>query len=148
MDETRVLSMLDTVAEATSEPPARRPRRNRRSAKAAGTRHESATAEYLAEHVDDRIERRAKNGRRDRGDLSSVRAPGGGRLVGECKDYGGRLLPGQWLAEAEIERGNDDALASFVVAKRRGVADPGAQFVLMTVRDLAAILTGVRPEEV
>ncbi|MFI9507550.1 hypothetical protein [Nocardia sp. NPDC052566] len=142
-----LLSMLDTVAEAISEPPTRRPRRTRRSAKAAGTRHESATAHYLAEHVDDRIERRAKHGTRDRGDLSSVRAPGGGRLVGECKDYGGRLLPGQWLAEAETERGHDAALASFVVAKRRGIADTGSQIVLMTLRDLAAILTGVRPEE-
>nr|WP_280442262.1 hypothetical protein [Nocardia brasiliensis] len=108
---------------------------------------ETMAAAYLAENVDDRIERRVTNGANDRGDLSSVRAPGGGRLVAECKDYGGELKPGTWLTEAEIERGNDDALASFVVAKRRGVSDPGAQIVLMTLRDLAAILTGVRPEE-
>lgn len=120
--------------------------RSRASAKAAGTRHESAIAAYLAEHVDDRIERRAKNGAKDRGDLSGMRVHGG-RLVGECKDYGGQLKPGTWLTEAEIERGNDDALASFVIAKRRGIADPGAQIVLMTVRDLVAILTGTRPED-
>ncbi|WP_433658065.1 hypothetical protein ACQPW1_39790 [Nocardia sp. CA-128927] len=120
--------------------------RTRKSAKVAGTRHETATAVYLAQHVDDRIERRARNGAKDRGDLSGIRVHGG-RLVGECKDYGGQLKPGPWLDEAELERGNDDALASFVVAKRRGIADPGAQIVLMTVRDLVAILTGVRPEE-
>lgn len=146
-DEARVFSMLDSVAEATSEPSVRRTRRNRRSAKAAGSRLETVSAAYLAEHVDDRIERRVKNGAKDRGDLNAVRAPGGGRLVGECKDYGGELKPGVWLAEAEIERGHDDALASFVIAKRRGVSDPGAQIVLMTLRDLAAILSGHRPEE-
>lgn len=120
--------------------------RSRASAKKAGTRHETAIAGYLAEHVDDRIERRAKAGAKDRGDLSGVRVHGA-RLVGECKDYGGQLKPGPWLDEAEIERGNDDALACFVVAKRRGITDPGEQIVLMTLRDLAAILTGNRPPE-
>lgn len=122
--------------------------RSRASAKAAGTRHESSIANYLAEQLnDDRIERRAKTGAKDRGDIGGVRAPGGGRLVLECKDYGGRLQAGPWLGEAEVERGNDGALAGLVVAKRRGVADPGSQFVLMTVRDLVAILSGNRPEE-
>lgn len=120
--------------------------RSRASAKAAGTRFESSIAAYLATYVDDRIERRAKTGAKDRGDLSGVRAPGGGRVVVECKDYGGQLKPGPWIGEAEIERGNDDALAGAVVAKRRGVTDPGEQFVLMTVRDFTALLTGHRPE--
>lgn len=31
------------------------------------------------------------------------------------------------------------------VAKRRGTTDPGDQFVLMTVRDLVALMTGERP---
>lgn len=122
--------------------------RSRASAKQAGTRFETSIATYLATHVDDRIERRAKTGAKDRGDLSGVRAPGGGRIVVEAKDYGGRLLPGPWIGEAETERGNDDALAGVVVAKRRGVTDPGAQFVLMTVRDFTALLTGRRPEEI
>ncbi|MFD3431140.1 hypothetical protein [Nocardia fluminea] len=122
--------------------------RNRASAKAAGTRHETSITTYLAEQLDDdRIERRAKNGAKDRGDIGGVRTSAGGRLVIECKDYGGRLQAGPWLGEAEVERGNDDALAGLVVAKRRGTTDPGAQFVLMTVRDLVAILSGNRPEE-
>ncbi|MFI6368908.1 hypothetical protein ACIBG0_40055 [Nocardia sp. NPDC050630] len=121
--------------------------RSRASAKAAGTRHESSIANYLADQLDeDRIERRARNGAKDRGDIGGVRAPGGGRLVIECKDYGGQLKAGPWLGETEVERGNDDALAGLVVAKRRGVTDPGSQFVLMTVRDLVAILSGNRPE--
>ncbi|WP_342800991.1 hypothetical protein [Nocardia sp. No.11] len=122
--------------------------RSRASAKAAGTRHESSIANYLAEQLDDdRIERRAKTGAKDRGDIAGVRAPGGGRIVIECKDYGGQLKAGPWLGEAETERGHDDAIAGVVVAKRRGVADPGAQIVLMTVRDLVALLSGQRPEE-
>ena len=36
--------------------------RTRRSAKAAGSRFESEVAAYLAEHIDDRIERRARSG--------------------------------------------------------------------------------------
>ena len=121
--------------------------RSRASAKAAGTRFESSIATYLAEHVDDRIERRARNGALDRGDFSGIRAPGGGRIVLEAKDYGGRLLPGPWIGEAEIERGNDDALVGAVVAKRRGITDPGAQFVLMTVRYIVALIVVHRPDD-
>ena len=68
----------------------------------------------------------------------------GGRIVIEAKDYGGRLLPGPWINEAETERGNDDALAGLVIAKRRGTTRPGDQFVLMTVDELVSLLTGNR----
>ncbi len=119
--------------------------RSRASAKAAGTRHESAIAGYLAEHVDDRIERRAKTGAKDRGDIAGLRASGGGRIVVECKDTA-RIDLGTWAREAETERGNDGAIAGLVIHKRHGVADPGAQWVTCTVRDLVALLTGVRPE--
>ena len=53
----------------------------------------------------------------------------------------------EWIGEADTERGNDDALVGLVIAKRHGTADPGAQYVHMTVRDLAALLTGTRPAE-
>lgn len=120
--------------------------RNRASAKQAGARFERLIADALAEHVDDRIDRRVKTGSKDRGDIGGVRTRNGygDRLVIETKDYGGRLLVGPWLNEAEIERGNDDALAGLVIAKRRGHSDPLDQTVLMTVRDLAALLTGER----
>lgn len=68
----------------------------------------------------------------------------GGRIVIEVKNYGGRLMPGPWTAEAETERGNDDALAGIVIAKRRGTTRPGDQYVLMTVDNLTALLTGNR----
>ena len=119
--------------------------RNRKSARAAGQRFESLVAAYLNTHVDDRIERRRMSGANDRGDISGLRHMGG-RIVVECKDYGGRLMPGPWVEEADIEAGNDSALLGIVVAKRRGTTDPGSQFVLMTLNDLVALLTGERPD--
>ena len=121
--------------------------RTRRSAKAAGTRFETLVATYLQTHVDDRIERRARTGTKDRGDIGGVRlspALRGGRVVIEAKNYGGRILASEWVNEAEIERGNDDAVAGVVAIKRRGVSDAADQFVLMTLRDFAALLTGER----
>lgn len=120
--------------------------RSRASAKAAGTRHETAIAAYLAEHIDDRIERRAKTGAKDRGDIGGLRAPGGARIVVEAKNCVRIDLAG-WAKEADIERGHDDAIAGLIVHKRHGVGDPGAQWVTCTLRDLVAIITGQRPEE-
>lgn len=123
--------------------PVVKPRRNRRSAKAAGTRFESCIATYLAAALnDDRIERRAKSGAKDRGDIGGVRVHGK-RVVVECKDVSKLALP-QWTAEAHTEAGNDDALVGVVVHKRTGVGDPGRQWVTLTVDDLLALLTGER----
>ena len=120
--------------------------RNRRSAKTAGTRFETAIATYLAEQLDDdRIERRRLSGRFDRGDIAGLRHHGQ-RLVVEVKDYGGLIKAAEWTEEAHTEAGNDDALAGLVIAKRRGTTNPGAAYVLMTVNDLIALLTGHRPD--
>lgn len=119
--------------------------RNRRSARQAGARFERTIANYLAQQVDDRIDRKVRTGARDTGDITGVRHMGR-RITIETKDYGGRLLPAQWTSEAHTEMGNDDALAGIVVAKRRAVTDPGSQWVLMTLNDLVALLTGSRPD--
>jgi hypothetical protein len=111
-----------------------------------GTRFESSVASYLAKHIDDRIERRAKTRRKDRGDLSDLRHMTQ-LLVVECKDFGGRLEVRPWLNEVEIERGNDDATSASIIAKRTGKGDPADQIVLLTLRDLVALLTGERPPE-
>ena len=117
--------------------------RNRQSAKAAGTRLERQIADYLAERLaDDRIDRRVKTGGRDRGDVGGVRTHGQ-RVVIEVKNVR-RMALAEWVAEAETERGNDDALAGLVIHKRHGVGDPGDQYVTMTLRDLVALLTGHR----
>jgi len=118
--------------------------RNRSSAKAAGTKFETSIAQHLAIHVDDRIERRRQTGAKDRGDLSGIRVLGN-RICAELKDYGGRILAGEWIAEAETEAANDDAAAGIVIAKRRGITDPGRQWVLMDVDTLITLITGERP---
>jgi hypothetical protein len=118
--------------------------RNRASAKKAGTEFETKIAASLAEHVDDRIERRAKNGAKDRGDVSGWRHAGL-RIVAELKNHGGEFKVGTWLKEAEVERGNDDADVAVVIAKRRGTTEPLDQVVFLTVRDIITLLTGTRP---
>lgn len=115
--------------------------RTRSSAKGAGHRHERSIADHLrVELGNEFIDIRPKNGRNDRGDIGGVRHHGHA-IVLECKDYGGRMLPSTWVAEAEIERGNDDALAGVVVIKRKGTTRPGDQYVLMTMDDFTALLT-------
>jgi hypothetical protein len=118
--------------------------RTRASAKAAGTRIERDTADWLALKLDDdRIDRRVKTGAKDRGDIGGVRIHGQ-RLVIEVKNRARLDLAG-WVEEAHIEAGNDDALAGIVVHKRVGHGKPGEQYVTCTVDDLLAIITGVRP---
>lgn len=117
--------------------------RNRTSAKKAGALFERVVADYLADVLDDdRIERRVRNGNKDRGDISGVRTALGERLVLECKDYGGVYHVGEWLTEAETERGNDDAVAGVVVAKRRGKSDPADAVVFMTLEAFARLVGG------
>lgn len=119
--------------------------RSRASAKAAGTRFERSVADYLA-HVleDDRVDRRVKTGNKDRGDIAGIRAHGR-RVVLEVKDVARLDLSG-WVREAHVEAGNDDALVGLVVAKRRGTAKPGEQYVICTLADLVALITGEAPD--
>ena len=131
-----------SIVEASTASRAKSRPRTRSSARAAGARFERAVADWLAAHVSEWIDRRVKTGVRDCGDLANVRVHGGRRVAVELKDYGGRFLVAEWLAEAERERVNDGAVAGVVVAKRRGVSDPAAQVVFMTVADFAALLTG------
>jgi len=116
--------------------------RSRASAKKAGSSFERSTADYLAAVVDDRIDRRVKNGAKDRGDVGGVRIHGK-RIVLECKNTAKTSL-GTWANEAEIERGNDDALMAAIVHKRHGKGQPADQWVTMTLADFAALLTGSR----
>ncbi len=116
--------------------------RTRASAKKAGTAFETLVADYLASHVDDRIERRAKTGSKDRGDIGGLRHMGE-RVVIECKNTARTDLSG-WITEAEVERGNDDATAALVIHKRHGKGQAGDQLVTLTLADLVALLTGSR----
>jgi hypothetical protein len=46
--------------------------------------------------------------------------------------------------EAEVERGNADAVAGVVIHKRRGKGHALDQYVTMTVRDFVVLLGGTR----
>jgi hypothetical protein len=116
--------------------------RSRQSAKAAGTRFESLVAEFLSFRLaDDRIERRARSGAKDRGDIGGVRTIRGQRVVIECKDTARDNLPA-WIREAEIERGNDDAAIGVVAHKKNGTGNPADQYVSMTLETFARLLEG------
>ena len=119
--------------------------RTRASAKAAGTSFERLIADYLAANIDDRIDRRVKTGAKDRGDIAGLRVHGK-RVVIECKNVT-RATLAAWVTEAEIERGNDDALAGIVAHKRYGRSNPGDQYVTMTMRELVALIIGERRDE-
>ena len=117
-------------------------RRNHASARKAGTAFETLVADYLATHVDDRIERRARTGAKDRGDIGGLRHMGA-RVVIECKNWAKPQL-GAWCSEAETERGNDGANAALIVHKRHGKGRAEDQWVTLTLGDLVALLNGHR----
>lgn len=120
--------------------------RTNASARAAGTRFERTIADYLATKLeDDRIERAPRWGAKDCGDIVGVRTHMQ-RIAIECKDTTRPTLAG-WVAEAEIERGNYDALAGIVIHKRKGISNPGQQYVTMTLDELLALITGQRQDQ-
>lgn len=112
--------------------------RNRASAKKAGASFERLIADHLAEHVDDRIDRRVKTGAKDRGDIAGWRFAGR-RIVAECKNTT-RLALGTWWNEALVEKGNDDADVALVVHKRHGKAAAAEQWVTLTLGELITLL--------
>lgn len=119
--------------------------RSRRSARDAGARFERNIADYLADTLDDdRVDRMVRRGSQDRGDIAGVRVHGKPLTI-ECKNHARMNLP-EWIFEAHLEAGNSDALCGVVVAKRHGVGDPASQWVVMELRDLVSLLTGVTQE--
>lgn len=109
-----------------------------------GTDFETLISKGLAAALDDdRIERRVRNGSKDRGDVGGVRIHGQ-RVVIECKNIlNGKVLHlPEWVNEAQDEAGNDGALVGVVIHKRTGTRDPMQQWCSMTVADFVALLTG------
>lgn len=115
-----------------------------------GSAFESAVVEYLRwvfEDTEGTIDRMPQHGSRDVGDVRGIRSHGKPVVI-ECKDYSGRDRMAQFLAEAEVERGNADALAGVVVSHRKGIGFTrmGDQLVSMTLRDFCALIGGIRDE--
>lgn len=112
--------------------------RTRRSAKQAGSRFERVIADHLNAHLDGEIDRKVKTGVKDKGDIAGVTRRGKPIAV-ECKDCAVTRLP-EWVEEARKEAENSGSLCGIVIHKRRGVGDPGRQWVTMTVDDLITLL--------
>lgn len=121
--------------------------RSRASAKQAGARFERQVANHLKHHLSEFIDRKVRTGALDTGDIANVRTIDGKKVVVECKDYGGRIKLGPWIAETEAERINDGAAAGVIVAKRMNTTAPGSQWIFCTVDDLIVLLGGERPTD-
>lgn len=107
--------------------------RNRSSAKRAGSSFEQQVADYLSCVLgDQRIERRVKRGNKDRGDIAGVMLHGE-RVVIECKAESTITL-WSYLEEAEVERGNDDAVLGVVVVKVPHRGEKGTPWQLVAMR--------------
>ena len=117
--------------------------RTHRSARTQGTRRETQLATYLRTQLnDDRIDRQARTGAKDRGDIRGVHI-WNQPLAVEVKNTTRIALP-QWMNEARTEAGNIDALAGLIIHKRHGTAAPGEQWVTTCVDELLSLLTGDR----
>ena len=107
-----------------------------------GTAMERLVADGFAAALEDyRIDRAPLRGAADRGDIANLVSPFG-RVAVEVKNTK-RLELAEWVKEAEVERGNLDAVAGVVIHKRRGKGRFEDQYVTMTVRDLLALGWGV-----
>jgi hypothetical protein len=115
-----------------------------------GASFERLVADYLNDKLvgidhNRGVDRQIRTGAKDKGDIRGVYVYGRPLAI-ECKNTNRLNLSG-FVDEAEIERGNADAVAGVVVHKRRGrgKASMGEQYVTMTLADLVALLTGERP---
>lgn len=119
--------------------------RSRATAKKAGSSFERSIADFIKEATqNDTVDRLIRSGAKDRGDIANVKI-NGHRIAIETKDCSKIDLPG-WTAEAKVEAKNYGALAGFVIAKRRGTTDPSKQWLIGTVSELIALITGEAQE--
>lgn len=119
--------------------------RNRASAKKAGSTFERQIADFLAQDIDDRIDRAVKRGMKDVGDIAGLRFHGH-KIAVEVKNTS-KVELSKWASEVEVERQNLGALAGIVIHKRVGKADPAQQWVTMTVENFVAMMNLTRVNE-
>jgi hypothetical protein len=105
--------------------------------KVKGDAFERALREYLRE-CDAVVDRTRAGYARDAGDLHVGRDGTLPRAILQAKNVRAWRLP-EWLAEAEEQRREAGAVHGAVVVKRRGMADPAQQYVVMTMADWALL---------
>ena len=102
--------------------------------RAKGTSWESNIVDYLRTAGWPHAERRALNGRRDRGDVAGLIG-----VVIEAKNEASIRLAA-YVAEAEAERANGDADVGVAWIKKRGKTSAGDGYVVMTGAQFTALL--------
>lgn len=102
--------------------------------KAKGSSAERAVVDYLRGHGFPHAERRLAGFSKDRGDIAGVPS-----VVVEVKSCARTDLAG-WVAEAEVERANDNARFGVVWHKRRGRGSAADWYVTMTGEQFVALL--------
>ncbi len=122
------------------EMPQKRSKRNRATAKAAGTRFESLVASGLSAFG---AYRPAKAGAKDKGDIHFHYCPW---LILECKDTVSVSLP-QWWRETLAEVENAGAAVGAIVHKRTGSAKPREQWVTMDLETFSRLISAVDERE-
>ena len=108
--------------------------RSRATAKKAGTSWETAIKAFLIEQGWPHVERRARTGGKDQGDLTGI--PG---LVIEAKNVNRFALSG-WVKEAKAEAANAGAETWCVWIKKDGKTSPGDGYVVMDGRMFAHLI--------
>ncbi|MEE8725518.1 MAG: hypothetical protein SOI15_05540 [Bifidobacterium crudilactis] len=124
--------------------------RNRRSAKTAGTRFETAVRDYLAWALqDERIMRPRLHGSKDMGDIANVCFMGQ-KVCIECKNTAAKAYK-QHLREAAVEAGNLDAPFYFVVQKVPGIGirsiDTLGQQLAYTTPEVISLMRQEAPQD-
>jgi len=112
--------------------------RNRASARKAGTAWESAIVDYLRVSGWPDVERRARTGARDQGDIAGL-SP----FCIEAKSCA-RADLAAWVAEAKAEAVNARVPFGVAWAKRKGKASPADGYVVMDGATFADLLLAQR----
>lgn len=105
------------------------------AARRKGTTWETAIVTLLRACGWRHVERRALAGARDRGDIAGI--PG---VVIEAK-AAKEIRLAEWMRELEVEVANDNADLGFVWIKKRGRTSAWDGYIVMTPRDVIALLT-------
>jgi hypothetical protein len=116
--------------------------RNRKSAKAAGSKFNWDIARALADALgDNNITKAPAWGAKDKGDIVNVKIDGH-PIVIQTKDVARLSLP-EGVGDAKVQAVNADALCGLFVHKRVGTTDPMKQWVSCTLAEFIALVTKV-----
>lgn len=115
--------------------------RTRVSAKQAGARFARNVADWFRDHGHKYADKAPLTGRYDKGDVANVHHFDGHPIALELKDRAVTALP-EWWKEAQQEAKNIGTPYAAIIHKRKGIGDPGKQWVTMDVATFNALIQG------